>query len=63
MSVASVKLSRRGRPWDEESIRSALGEFLQGWEVWPTYEQFIRVRTPLVRLVGAVCSASQMESW
>ena len=65
MSVASVKLSRRGRPWDEESIRSALSEFLQGWEVWPTYEEFIQgggkgLRDALARIGGVSYWAKEM---
>jgi hypothetical protein len=42
MSARQHWTSRRGRRWDEESIRSALTAFLEGWDVWPTYEQFIQ---------------------
>jgi hypothetical protein len=57
--------SRRGRPWDEQSIRSGLSEFLQGWEVWPTYEQFIQggakgLRDALARIGGVQYWAKQM---
>lgn len=34
-------MSRRLEPWTEASIRSALAEFLDGWRVWPTYDQFV----------------------
>ena len=57
--------SRRGRPWDEASIRSALVEFLEGWEVWPTYEQFIRggakgLRDAVARIGGVEYWAKEM---
>ena len=35
-------MSRRLEPWTEASIRAALGEFLAGWQEWPTYEQFLQ---------------------
>jgi hypothetical protein len=33
--------SRRGRPWDDDSIRDTLTEFLKGKTRWPTYDEFI----------------------
>lgn len=57
--------SRRGRAWDEESVRVALSEFLAGWEVWPTYEQFIQggakgLRDALYRTGGVEYWAKEM---
>jgi hypothetical protein len=57
--------SRRGRRWDEESIRAALTEFLDGWEVWPTCEEFIQggakgLREAVARVGGAEWWASEM---
>ena len=41
MSDARKVGSRRGRPWDEHSIRGALSEFLHDKPRWPTYDEFI----------------------
>ena len=41
MSNARKVASRRGRPWDEPSIRRALSEFLHDKSRWPTYDEFI----------------------
>ena len=65
MSSTRAVPSRRGRPWDEASIRSELTEFLQGWEVWPTYEQFIQggakgLRDSLYRIGGVEYWAREM---
>jgi len=65
VSATRVVPSRRGRPWDEASIRIELSEFLEGWEVWPTYEQFIRggakgLRDALYRIGGVEYWAKEM---
>lgn len=57
--------SRQGRPWDEDSIRSELTEFLDGWEVWPTYEEFVKrgakgLRDALYRFGGVEYWAGEM---
>jgi hypothetical protein len=41
MNDARPAGSRRGRPWDEHSIREALCEFLHDKPRWPTYDEFI----------------------
>lgn len=40
VKAAPPVASRRGRRWDEPAVRAALTEFLRGWEVWPTCEEF-----------------------
>lgn len=57
--------SRRGVAWDEQSIREALTEFLVGWDVWPTCEQFANggakgLRDALARFGGAQRWAQEM---
>ncbi len=57
--------SRRGRRWDEPSIRAALTEFLRGWEVWPTYDEFVAggakgLRDALTRIGGPQRWAAEM---
>jgi len=57
--------SRRGRAWDEESIRRELERFLRGRSVWPTYEQFVQggakgVRDALYRHGGVEYWAKEM---
>lgn len=58
-------MSRRLEPWTEASIRVALAEFLVGWELWPTYEQFCNagardLRDALAQINGAAWWASEM---
>lgn len=65
MSATRTVPSRRGRPWDEESVRSELTEFLTGRERWPTYEQFIQggakgLRDALYRFGGVEYWAREM---
>ncbi|HTU78566.1 MAG TPA: hypothetical protein VMF09_07385 [Solirubrobacteraceae bacterium] len=65
MSATRTVPSRRGRPWDEESVRSELTEFLDGWERWPTYEEFIQggakgLRDALYRIGGVEYWAREM---
>jgi hypothetical protein len=40
VSVGRRSAGRRGRPWDEESIRDELAAFLRGRTVWPTCAEF-----------------------
>jgi hypothetical protein len=40
VSVGRLSPGRRGRPWDEESIRDELAAFLHGRTVWPTCDEF-----------------------
>jgi hypothetical protein len=63
--MAQAVASRRGRKWDEDSIRAALGEFLVGWEVWPTCDQFALggakgLREAVGRIRGAEWWAKEM---
>lgn len=65
MSSRTSVRSRRGKPWDEDAIREALSRFLVGWEVWPTYEQFIEggakgLREALARIGGVEKWATEM---
>jgi hypothetical protein len=51
-------VARRTHRWEESTIRPALTEFLAGWEVWPTCEQFARggakgLRDAITRVRGA----------
>lgn len=57
--------SRRGRAWDEQAIRAALTEFLRGWEVWPTCEEFAvagakGLREAITHIRGAEWWAKEM---
>jgi hypothetical protein len=57
--------SGRGRRWDEDSIRAALSEFLEGWEVWPTAREFAAggaksLREVITRVHGAAWWAREM---
>ena len=40
MSRQRRRASRRGRRWDEDSIRDVLREFLKDKTHWPTYDEF-----------------------
>jgi hypothetical protein len=62
----AVTLPRRGRAWDEDSIRDALGEFLEGWKVWPTCSQFAAggakgLREAITRIKGPQWWAMEMN--
>jgi hypothetical protein len=51
--------------WNEETIRSALEEFLRGWEVWPTWDEFEAggakgLREAISRIGGAEWWAREM---
>lgn len=65
MTATQTIPSRRGRPWDEESIRTELTEFLDGWEVWPTYDEFVKrgakgLRDALYQFGGVAYWAREM---
>lgn len=65
MSTSEMVRSRRGRPWDETSIRAELTKFLRGWKVWPTYDEFIQggakgLRDALYRFGGVEYWAREM---
>ncbi len=56
---------RRVRSWDEQAIRAGLTAFLQGWEVWPTCEEFALggakgLREAVTRIHGAEWWAREM---
>lgn len=64
LNVSTV-IPRRGRPWDEQAIRAGLKEFLQGWEIWPTCEEFAvggakGLREAVTRIHGAEWWAKEM---
>ena len=61
MSPSRGVRSRRGTPWDEQSIRVALSEFLDDWDVWPTYEQFIQGGAKGLR--DALASIGGVQKW
>jgi hypothetical protein len=58
-------VSRRRGPWNEGTIREALTEFLEGWEIWPTCAQFAAggaksLREAITRVHGADWWAREM---
>lgn len=64
MSVPSVR-PRRGRAWDEASIREELTAFLTGRTRWPTYREFIAagakgLREAVSRVGGDAYWAAEM---
>lgn len=65
LKPANVIAGRRGRKWDEEAIRAGLLEFLQGWKVWPTCDEFEAggakgLREAIMRIHGAEWWAREM---
>lgn len=62
---AAGKRKIRVARWDETAIRGALEDFLQGWERWPTAEEFAAggakgLREAITRVHGAAWWAREM---